>query len=194
MSRLFIAIDLPEDTKDALGDLQSGLADARWVDIDNLHLTLRFVGAASNAETGDLIEALATVSGPAVTIRFDGFGHFERRNRPTSLWISVALSPALGDLQRRIEAVCRAAGFAPETRRFTPHVTLARFGANGSAEAVGRWLEAAPRPQLAPFEAGSVTLFNSRLSAAGPDYEPVFDVALDTLPDVETSGWHEPDA
>lgn len=189
MARLFVALDPPEPVKDALGDLQTGLPEARWHDIDDLHLTLRFIGETDSATERDLVDALDLLDHPAVTVRPAGFGHFERKGKPAVLFVAVEKTPDLAGLQRQVERLVRGCGVAPEPRRFTPHVTLARFPKSIEADRVGRWLASAPPPEIPPFTVDAVTLYRSRLRPEGPRYEPLHRFPLDSLPDEDSTGW-----
>lgn len=189
MVRLFVALDPPEEIKDALAELQEGLPQARWVDIDNLHLTLRFIGTVGAGTLSEVVDALDLLEAPAVTIAPRGFGHFERRGKPSALYVALDASSALVALQRRVEVLVRSAGCAPESRRFTPHITLARFPFATDSASVGRWLETAPPPTIPAFQVAQVTLFQSHLDAAGPRYTIEHQVPLIALPDEDTTGW-----
>ncbi|MEQ8587194.1 MAG: RNA 2',3'-cyclic phosphodiesterase [Thalassobaculaceae bacterium] len=191
MARLFVALDPPEPIKDALGDLQTGLPEARWHDIDDLHLTLRFIGEADPATERELVDALDLLDHPAVTVQPAGFGHFERKGKPAVLFVAVETTPDLAALQRQVERLVRGCGVAPEPRRFTPHVTLARFPKSVEADRVGRWLASAPPPEIPPFTVDAVTLYRSRLRPEGPRYEPLHRFPLDSLPDADSTGWTE---
>jgi 2'-5' RNA ligase len=192
MSRLFVALDLPEPVKDALGDLQVGLPEARWHDIDDLHLTLRFIGEVDPATESELVDALDLLDGPAVTVVPRGYGHFERRGKPAVLYVAAEPTAELAALQRRVESLVRGCGVAPDPRRFTPHITLARFPKSIEADRVGRWLETAPTPEIAPFTVDAVTLYRSRRQPDGARYEPQHRFPLETLPDEDSSGWAGP--
>lgn len=196
MARLFVALDPPEPVKDALGDLQTGLPEARWHDIDDLHLTLRFIGETDPGTESELVDALDLLDPPAVTVIPRGYGHFERKGKPAVLFVAVEATPALVGLQRQVERLVRGCGVAPEPRRFTPHVTLARFPKSIEAGRVGRWLETAPAPEIPPFTVDAVTLYRSRLRPEGPRYEPLHRFPLDALPDEDSTGWADrrPDA
>ncbi len=189
MTRLFVALDLPEPVKDALGDLQVGLAEARWHDIDDFHLTLRFIGEVDPATESELVDALDLLDGPAVTVIPRGYGHFERKGKPAVLYVAAEPTPELAALQRRVERLVRGCGVAPDPRRFTPHITLARFPKSIETERVGRWLETAPTPQIAPFTVDAVTLYRSRRQPEGARYEPLHRFPLDILPDEDSTGW-----
>lgn len=189
MARLFVALDLPEHIKDALGDLQTGLPEARWHDIDDFHLTLRFIGEADPATETELVDALDLIDHPAAAVIPGGYGHFERRGKPAVLFVAVTATPELVGLQRQVERLVRGCGVAPEPRRFTPHVTLARFPRSVGADRVGHWLETAPPPEIPPFTVDAVTLYRSRPRPDGPRYEPLHRFPLDALPDEDSTGW-----
>lgn len=189
MPRLFVALDLPDAVKDALGDLQVGLPEARWHDIDDFHVTLRFIGEADPATEGELVDALDLLDDPAVTLVPRGYGHFERRGKPAVLFVAVEATPALAALQRRVETLVRGCGVAPDPRRFTPHITLARFPKSIEADRVGHWLETAPPPRIAPVTVDAVTLYESRRDPAGARYQPRHRFPLTVLPDEDSTGW-----
>ncbi|MDF1793616.1 MAG: RNA 2',3'-cyclic phosphodiesterase [Thalassobaculaceae bacterium] len=192
MPRLFAALDLPEAVKDALGDLQLGLPEAHWHDIDDFHVTLRFIGEVAPATEAELIDALDLLEEPAVAVIPRGYGHFERRGKPAVLFVAVEPTPELDALQRRVETLVRACGVAPDPRRFTPHITLARFPKSIEADRVGHWLETAPPPGIAPFAVDAVTLYESRRRPDGARYQPRHRFALETLPDEDSTGWATP--
>ena len=152
-----------------------GLEGARWQDDGQLHLTLRFMGEIDARAAEDLAAALRGVEAPfALSLR--GVGHFERKGRPTTLWAGIAPSEPLLVLQRRVERACRAAGLEPETRRFTPHVTLARL--NSGTGPVSGWLSAHGALTSEPWDVDAFLLFESHLGREGALYEPVERYAL----------------
>jgi len=170
MRRLFVALSLPETVREQISDLQSGLDGARWIDFDNLHLTLRFVGEVEGGVAEDLLSALSTIRAPSFDLRFSGFGHFETKGRPHALWVGIEPEPALFHLRDKVEAAAKRAGLKPEGRKFKPHVTIARFYGVGPA-AVSKWIG-----QNSPFTIDRVpvrdfTLFRSRLGREGARYQ-----------------------
>jgi 2'-5' RNA ligase len=142
--RTFIAIDLPPAVRQrvlarrqALQQRLAGqelagqdLAGAwRWTPPANLHLTLRFLGAAAPAALRALERLLAAAARQTAPFLLDlgGLGAFQSLRRPTVLWLALSGDlAALAALQARTERAAEAAGFAPEPRPFTPHLTLAR--------------------------------------------------------------------
>src|SRR5687768_6887646 len=135
--RLFIALRPPEPVRDALIDAMEGLDGARWQDDEQLHLTLRFVGEVERPAANDLAAQLARVESPAFDLTAGGVGVFERRGRPHTLWARVPHTGALSELRLKVERACELAGLGRETRRFTPHVTLARL--SGSSGPLAGW-------------------------------------------------------
>ena len=130
--RAFIAIDLPEPLHAALAEAQqsfrSACRDARWTRPEGIHLTLKFLGEISDAQTKQVVEALAQM-GPfePFPVEVKGFGFFPQAHRPRVFWAGVAAPPALAELAARVESRMEKIGFAREDRAFSPHLTLARF-------------------------------------------------------------------
>ena len=169
--RLFIAIRPPEPVRDRLVDAMEGIEGARWVDEDNLHLTLRFVGEVEQPAANDLAAALGRIAWPRFALRIDGVGHFTRKSQATALWARVPASDPLEGLRQKVEAACEAAGLGRETRRFTPHVTLARL--NRSSGPIGGWLSAFGDIHAGPWQVADFILYESHLGHTGAFYEPV---------------------
>lgn len=127
MNRLFVAIELDADLVQALAAIQYGLPGVRWTPPEQMHLTLRFVPEASDAELDELAERLAEIEFAPFELRTGGLGLFLRSQVAETLWYGVESSPELLELQRRVEAIARESGLAAEKRRFEPHITVARL-------------------------------------------------------------------
>lgn len=169
--RLFVALRPPISVREALLSIMGGIAGARWQGDDQLHVTLRFVGEVEAAVANALSERLADVYAEPFTLTIRGVGHFEKKGRVHTLWAGLAPSPELAALQRRVERACRAAGLAPEARKFAPHITLARL--NSSAGEIGAFLAAQGRLAAGPWTVEDFRLVESHLSRDGARYEPV---------------------
>ncbi|MEQ8395961.1 RNA 2',3'-cyclic phosphodiesterase [Thalassobaculum sp.] len=183
--RLFVAIAIPEAVADPLCDLQGGLDGVRWVDPDDFHLTLRFVGDVDRGTADDLAAALSGLRAPAFDLRLSGLGHFGSGQRLRALWVGVEPQPALTLLHGRVEAAARRAGLPPEGRRFVPHVTLARMSGPISDDSVSHWIGSRSPFAAGPFPVRDVVLFESFLGREGPHYERRLTVPLDRLPDAD---------
>lgn len=169
MLRLFVALTLPADVRDRLRRLTGGIPGARWTPPENLHLTLRFVGDVDEGAAADLDAELSRIAFPAFTLTLDGVGTFGASRRPRTLWVGVAPSPDLGVLQGRVEAAAQRAGQPAESRKFHPHVTLARL--TGGGERLGRYIEANGMFGAGPFSVSGFSLMRSRLGSGDPVYD-----------------------
>ncbi len=127
MLRLFVGIGFPPELKLQLSLLRSGMDGAKWVDPGNFHLTLRFIGETGEAVAADIDDALARLRGRRFILQLAGIGVFGAADKPRSLWVGVERSPELVALHDKVERALVRAGLAPELRRFSPHVTLARL-------------------------------------------------------------------
>lgn len=170
-ARLFIALPLPSPVSEALLDIQEGIPGARWQDADNLHITLRFVGEVDRHMQADLVAALGDVAFTPFPLTIAGVGHFEGNKRARAVWARVAPSAALDELQMRVEMACRRAGLPAETRKFVPHVTLARL--NSGSGPIGDWLAANGTLRPPSWQADRFSLYESDLTPNGAIYSPL---------------------
>ena len=125
--RLFIAIDLPERLKDELAIISFGLPQARWVGPEQFHLTLRFIGEVDGALFRDIKSGLESVIGSPFPLTLDSLGCFPPRRDPQVLWVGIENSVELLELRKKVESCLSKLGIAPEQRKFSPHITLARI-------------------------------------------------------------------
>lgn len=177
MRRLFVALAMPEAVSEKLSSLLHGVPDARWVDPENFHLTLRFIGEVDGGVAEEIADSLSRIRVPSFILELEGLGHFESRGRLRALWVGARENAELAGLQRKVEAAVVAVGIAPERRKFKPHVTLARF--TGTPVGVAApFIATHASIHLEPFEVQSFTLFESKLGRGGPTYFPEFEVPL----------------
>jgi 2'-5' RNA ligase len=173
--RIFVALDVPEAVRAALTGLSDRLKkicpSARWVRLEGVHITLKFIGEAPPDKLEQIGSALGDISGFApIQMRFVGLGFFPSARRPRVFWAGVEAAPQLAELAAAIETKLEPLGIAAEKRAFHPHLTLARFespqGTSALAAAVGR---------LGAPEFGSETfwefhLYQSVLKRSGAEY------------------------
>jgi 2'-5' RNA ligase len=171
MIRLFVAIPLPEDIQDRVSELCSGLTHARWVDPDNFHITLRFIGEVHESRFDDIDLALSAVRAPAFRLKLSGVDSFGNHNGVRAIWAGIEREPALFHLRDKVESALVRAGVAPETQKYTPHVTLTRSRQRGDAR-LGEFIARNSLFQAGPFPVTEFTLFSSFLSQSGPIYTP----------------------
>jgi len=171
--RLFIGIALPSAVIDQLATLTARLRSKsdslRWMGPESWHITLHFLGSTSQEELDCLLDRLGELRLPPVAIRIDELGLFDRAG---IFFAGVVLTPEVILLQQRVSDTVLRCGFAPETRPFHPHITLARAKGEARVHAL-RSLAARipPRPTATRFLAREFLLYESYLSPAGSRYE-----------------------
>jgi 2'-5' RNA ligase len=168
MPRLFTGLEIPSDVRQSLSILRGGLPGARWIDPENYHLTLRFLGDVDGTTARDFAQSLGDIAASPFELGLDSLGSFGGR-KPRAIFASVAPSNALQALQRAHERAARAAGLPPEPRNYTPHVTVARLRGTSSAS-VATYLERQGAFSSEPFEVTRFVLFSSRASVGGGPY------------------------
>jgi 2'-5' RNA ligase len=183
--RLFVAIDLPEETRREIAAKQKLIAaplvrsggSLKLVAPEQIHLTLLFLGEVQEARVPAAIDVMNTaVDLPAFDMAFGGAGVFPLRGAPRVLWMGVSAGAApLTGLQHAIAERIRRLGIAFDDRPFHPHLTLGRWReSSGSARAV-----ALPEvAETASMRVTRATLYQSRLSSSGPAYTALAHVNL----------------
>jgi 2'-5' RNA ligase len=132
--RLFVALDIPEDVRSSLAALVANLHPAcraaRWVRMEGIHITLKFIGETPAEKLDSIKTALASVpQREPIALKFRGLGFFPDARRPRVLWAGIESGAGLAALATEVEASLAVLGIAPEKREFSPHLTLARFDA-----------------------------------------------------------------
>lgn len=168
MPRLFTGIEIPSDLATDLSMLRGGLSGARWIDAENYHLTLRFIGDIDDSTACDVHSILETIRHPPFTVTIEGLSSFGGA-KPRALVAKAKAATPLLELQARHESLMRRIGIAPEPRKFTPHVTLARLRA-ASCAGVAEYLSARGYFFSRRFEANRFVLFSARSSTGGGPY------------------------
>ena len=189
--RLFLGIELTPELKAAAADVSASArasidktaprAPIRWVNPENLHITTWFLGEVDDGRVRRLHDVLeAPFTTPRFTVRLDGVGTFPPSGRPRVIWIGISrgvesLVALYLELAERLPAI----GFDPERRAYTPHLTLARVKEirASDAAAVRRALSQVRFPAV-DSEVEHLTLFRSRLSPKGSQYEALLRVPL----------------
>ncbi|RJX30452.1 MAG: RNA 2',3'-cyclic phosphodiesterase [Desulfarculus sp.] len=189
--RSFVALEMPAEVKEHAAELIRRLkasgADVKWVAPKNLHLTLKFLGEVDPARLPELIAALqGTCAGrPALELAVTGCGAFPKPRAPRVVWLGLeGQTQALEGLAAAVEEVFAALGFAPEQRRFQPHLTLGRLrqGRRGAKALPSGPLTralAGLAGQTGPdFVASRVVLMQSTLTPSGAVYDPLHVITL----------------
>jgi 2'-5' RNA ligase len=183
--RAFIAIELPEVIKQGLAKAQQQLkgsgAGAAWTRSEGIHLTLKFLGEVPDAKVPEIKSALTmAVRGKGrLRIEVAGAGAFPNVKNPRVLWIGVSGDmDALAALQSSVEDAMAGLGFDRETRKFSPHLTLARIKYPRPGDNWQKAVEGIKDVKIGEFEADSVNLMKSELKPSGAVYTEIERVEL----------------
>lgn len=178
MTRVFVAIDLPDAIRERIAETQKVLArsDARltFVAPRNMHLTLKFIGEVDDATLGAIRSALPQVSADPFEIAIRGVGANNPR-RPRVVWSNVEDAGKTGGLHDAIEGVLAPLGIEKEERAYTPHITIARVR-TFDPSLLGA-IERVAETDFGSFQADRYALKQSTLTKQGPLYEDLMEVA-----------------
>lgn len=187
MPRLFTALEIPRDASLSLSLLRGGLPGARWIDTENYHITLRFIGDVEGHVADEVANALDRVRRPSFNLTLSGVGAFGSK-KPHSVYAAVVPSPELSALQAEIERICQRLGLPADPRKFVPHVTLARLR-NTSPVDLARYLSSRGNFAALPYKVGRFVLMSSRDSVGGGPY-----IVEEAWPLLDAGGAREADA
>jgi 2'-5' RNA ligase len=168
MLRLFTGLEIPSNVGQSLSMLRGGLPGARWIDPENYHVTLRFIGDVDDTVAHEVASMLGRVRREPFELRVEDLKSFGGR-KPRAIVVSVEPIQPLIELQSELERLMQRLGLEPEGRKFTPHVTLARLRDASSME-VADYLSARPMFRSLPFKISRFVLFSSRASTGGGPY------------------------
>ena len=176
--RCFVAVEVPEEVRGLIGRVQEALrradADVKWVERENLHLTLKFLGDLTEEAAGRLGGALAAEAArwPRLKLAFEGIGAFPERGVPRVVWAGCA-----GDLERlaglagAVERAAEAVGVPREGRHFVAHLTIGRVKSARHEKRLRAAIENQRAVPLGSAEVGEFALMRSTLTSSGPVYE-----------------------
>ena len=168
MSRLFVALSIPDDVAQSLARLQTGVPGARWQTREQLHLTLCFIGKTDGRQANTIHDALSTISAPGFELALHGVGEFGGK-RPAALWAGVRPNEPLMHLQRKIETALQRVGFLADRPRYVPHVTLARLRGTQPGHVMDYLTDHALYSSH-PFAETAFILYSSLLTSGGSIY------------------------
>ena len=168
MPRIFIGLEIPAEVAQSLSALRGGLPGARWIDPENYHLTLRFIGDVDAVVAREVASMLGRVRRGAFELRVEDLKSFGGR-KPRAIVATLAPAQALMELQAEHERLMQRVGIEPEGRKYIPHVTLARLRESSNRQ-VADYLAARAPLRSPAFEVSRFVLFSSRASVGGGPY------------------------
>ena len=176
--RLFTALGISPEIRNNLTtflDEMSPLAPrAKWVRPENLHVTVKYLGETEAWKLGAVSQALASIrSAQPVTLEFRGLGFFPNEKRPRVLWVGIEVSANLKVLAEQIDRSLLELGYPPESRAFTPHLTLARLDPPGLPAPLGAAMARHAPQHFGSLATAELHLIESHLKPTGAEYTTV---------------------
>ena len=168
IKRLFVAIDLPDSTRQLLADLDPDIRGVRWTELGQMHLTLGFYGDVPEVIELKLREKLSAIGFGAFFINVNGVGVFSSKGAPKIIRIGVGKAhPHLFQIHKRVQEAALAVGIEPELRPWHPHITIARCG-GVSAQALRKFSQSNAELDAGMIRVDAFHLYSSNLTPAGP--------------------------
>ena len=166
--RLFVAIDLPDSTRQLLADLDPHIRGVRWTELDQMHLTLGFFGGVPEDVELKLREKLSAIGFGAFFLPVNGVDVFSSKGAPKIIWIGVGKAhPHLFQIHKRVQEAALAVGIEPELRPWPPHITIARC-TGVSAQSLRKFLQSNGELDTGMIRVDAFHLYSSSLTPAGP--------------------------
>ena len=180
--RIFIAIDLPDEVRKGLAELERTLKPvtdtARWVSPDAIHITLKFIGEVPETRLADVDAALVGLSWKPIAISVRGVGFFPGNRSPRVFWAGME-APTMPGLAEQLNAMMERLGFDQEKRAFRPHITLARARDTRIDTSLVTAAQQYEEHEFGSFTADRVFLFQSALRPAGAVYTKLKEYLLE---------------
>ncbi len=182
--RCFVAVNIEDSLKkeirSAIGDLTSGRWDVKWVPVENLHITLKFLGDAADDTVQRVKDCLARISKHHghFEVKLQGVGVFPDRKRPRVVWIDLLNSEKLKKLQAEVEVSSVSIGFYKEDRSFSPHLTIGRIRALRDRDTFIRAIETLSDRDFGNIGVNKISFMKSDLKPTGAQYSIVAEFPL----------------
>jgi 2'-5' RNA ligase len=166
--RLFVAIDLPEPTRQLIVRIDPHIRGVRWIDPVQMHLTLAFFGDVAGEIALALREKLSAIEFGAFFLPVVGVGTFSAKGAPKIIWIGVGKAhPHLFQIYKRVLEAALAAGLEPELRPWHPHITIARCR-DVAPQSLRKFLQSNEDFDAGMIRVDAFHLYSSKLTTAGP--------------------------
>ncbi|MEK4386283.1 RNA 2',3'-cyclic phosphodiesterase [Solibacillus sp. FSL W7-1464] len=184
VAHYFWAVRIPDGVKQTIYEELTRIKPIfqfkRWVDLNDYHITLAFLGAVNPKQLSSVIEAVgeAIKNQKACMLDIEGLGVFGAQKSPRIFWGAVSETDALNEIQEIVHQTCLAEGFKLETRPYHPHITLARkWGANEDFKAENLVRQNPFKEKVLSFEVNEIVLYKSNVENT-PKYEPIASIHL----------------
>ena len=173
--RLFVALSIPPEVRQNIASLVRNLRHTdgkpRWINPQNLHITLKFIGELESEKVPAISDALATShAAHLLPIEFRNVGFFPNSRRPSVAWIGIEAPPTLALLAAEVNRVLASIGIPREEKSFVPHLTIARFKEARLSPALQVEIEKCKDHSFGSYTAGEIHLVESKLKSSGAEY------------------------
>ena len=169
--RCFVAIEIPIDIKSQLASIQEKIQwdELSWVESENMHLTVKFVGFMPQADQPKIEKKLIEVSNQQrpFILRVGDLGAFPNFFQPKVLWAGIKNGKEVSDLSIRINKALKVIGYLPEKRQFVPHITLARVHTPVNLQKLAHY----QLPKNLSIAVNHISLMQSQLLSSGAVYD-----------------------
>jgi 2'-5' RNA ligase len=173
--RLFIAVDLPEDIKkkitSIINEIKAKDTDVKFVELENLHITLKFLGEVGDEKKEEINNILSSVAAKFNTfeVETDGLGYFGTPNFIKVLWLGLSsgkekLIELIKELDNKLNYI------RPNEYQPSPHITLGRVQSGKNREVLLKVIEKYRNTEMGKFTAEKIVLKQSTLTRDGPVY------------------------
>jgi RNA 2',3'-cyclic 3'-phosphodiesterase len=129
LMRLFVACEVPAEIRQTLSTavrmFPSACADVKWVEEENMHITVKFLGEVPDKDLPSIREALGKVPFYSLVCRISGFGAFPDESRPRVIWAGLEPGKVIEELHENVESALSGLGI-PKDRDFSAHLTIGR--------------------------------------------------------------------
>jgi 2'-5' RNA ligase len=203
--RIFIALDIPDDIRERIARFEQGVSgfapDAKWVNAESFHITLKFIGEQKPDEVENLKQVLQGVRATPFQVSFGGYGFFPNPRSARVFWAGINAGPELERLTSDVDDATAQLGIPRERNKFTPHLTLARArddrsprGASGRPHGGGgrgfgslpEKLQSIVQPEFGTMTPTEFFLYESKLSPKGAQYTKLARFPFVTEPGEQT--------
>ncbi len=186
--RTFIAIELPQEIKSQLAKIQKQLsasgADAKWVEPENIHLTLKFLGEINPEQQNQIIAILKEIGAKHSEFfaQITSVGAFPKLDYPRIIWAGIDQgNKEIKAIAQKLEEELEKIGIPKEGREFASHITIARVRSGKNRIELVKALNNLPgKLEVAEFKVEKISLFKSTLTSSGPLYQPLQEIILQT--------------
>jgi len=190
--RTFIAIDFSPEIREKIGEIikyfktQTPDYALKWVETQNLHMTIKFLGEVSEGHLQTIKDVLSdTLKGSgAFEIEVTGMGMYPSTQKPRVIWLGVEGSEPLKDIHETLDLALQKASIPPDKRGLSPHLTIARVRKNVETlivQDIGKTLSQFKIDSLGKCTIDKIVLYKSTLTPVGPIYDPVLSIPLDKV-------------